>query len=359
MVILRPATLNDIDQILHLAQNSGPMVCTLPAKRELLMAKIERSIDSFGQDVFCPGEESYFFVLEDTSSNELIGTGAINALAGYRSPFYSFRNDTLIHSSRQLNVHSRIHALTLSHDLSDHSQLCSFYIAPSTHNELSSNNQYPALITLGRLLFMTAYPERFSSEWMAVLPGIFDNDGRAPFWEHVGRKFFDMDYHQVEEYHGTQANTFIAELMPHHPLYVPLINEEAQSVMGQTHPQAELQCGLLCDQGFESDKYVEIFDAGPILTAPRHALAIWQQSQQATLTIKDSQQDQQYLQAQLYLQDQFHLNNQTYLIGITDSQGFRACFIDGLLHDGQLIVTQEKAYQANLTQNQPLWCLVL
>ena len=54
--------------------------------------------------------------------------------------------------------------------------------------------------------------------------------------------------------------------MPHYPLYVPLIDGRAQEVMGQVHPDAELQFNLLTEQGFEADKYVEIFDAGPIVT---------------------------------------------------------------------------------------------
>ncbi|MBD1577573.1 arginine N-succinyltransferase [Vibrio sp. S11_S32] len=353
MMILRPARLNDIESILALAKSSGPMVYTLPADREALLQKIERSISAFEQDVFCPGEEFYFFVLEDSRNKKLVGTGAINALAGYEAPFYAFRNDTLIHSSRQLNVHSRIHALTLSHDLSDHSQLCSFYVLPNvTESSLVDPSEQDIyrhcleLITLGRLLFMTTYPERFSRDWMAVLPGVFDNNGRAPFWEHVGRKFINLDYHQVEEHHGTQASTFIAELMPHHPLYVPLIAPEAQSVMGQNHPRTERQCHLLSEQGFNSDKYVEIFDAGPIFTAPRHALDIWQKKQSVSLKIKES------------------INNKIkqthrYLIGITDSQGFRSCFIEGVLQGEQLHVTQEHAHQAHLTQDQSLWCLAL
>ncbi|RQW61811.1 arginine N-succinyltransferase [Vibrio viridaestus] len=281
MIILRPARLSDINQVERLADESGTLVCTLPAMRELLVKKIERSNLSFEQDVLSPGEEFYFFVLEEIDTGQILGTGAINALAGFREPFYSFRNDTMIHSSRELNVHSRIHALKLNHDLSDHSQLSTFYVVPSLKETL-----YPSLVTLGRLLFMTISPERFTNEWIAVLPGIADGNGRAPFWEHVGRKFFDIDYSQVEYYHGTLEKTFIAELMPHYPLYVPLIEEEAQSVMGQVHPDAELQCNLLSDAGFEPDKYIEIFDGGPILTSPRSNIFAGDYVKQAIVTHK-------------------------------------------------------------------------
>jgi len=337
MIILRPAKLNDVSNLERLAHESGTIVSTLPAKRSHLLNKVERSITSFEQDVDTAGEESYLFVLEETLTGQILGTGAVNALAGNREPFYAFRNDIKIHSSRELNVHSRIHALTLNHDLSDHSQLCSFYIVPALADSL-----YPSLITLGRLLFMSIFPMRFANEWMAVLPGIADEHGRAPFWEHVGRKFFGIDYNQVEYYNGTRNKTFIAEMMPYHPLYVALINEEAQAVMGLVHKDAELQCSLLCEQGFEADKYVEIFDAGPILTAQRNALFLSQKIQQVKLTIIAS-------------------NNalQTYLIGLADGNSFKACLVQGVLQGNQLQVSQDNIEQLNLSQELRIFCIKL
>lgn len=337
MIVLRPVKLTDLSNIEKLAVDSGPMVCTLPAKREHLLQKIEQSIYSFEQDVFCPGEESYFFVLEETDTGHLLGTGAINALAGYRQAFYSFRNDIIIHSSRELNVHSRIHALTLNHDLSDHSQLCSFYIEPSHRHTLS-----PALITLGRLMFMNANSNRFANEWMAVLPGIADTQGRAPFWEHVGRKFFGMDYNQVEYYNGTRDKAFVAELMPHYPLYVPLIDEEAQAVMGQVHQDAELQYQLLNDQGFEPDKYVEIFDAGPILAAPHNALPI-------SLNMKTGS----------LVGEPLHADTKQYLVGYQGAKGFCAFIAEGNQTEDRLIITKELMEEVGLTQRQKVWFLAL
>ncbi|MCE0495858.1 arginine N-succinyltransferase [Vibrio salinus] len=331
MIILRPAKLSDINQIERLADESGTLVCTLPAIRELLVKKIEKSIHSFEQDILSPGEEFYLFVLEEIDSGQILGTGAVNALAGFHDPFYSFRNDTMIHSSRELNVHSRIHALKLNHDLSDHSQLCTFYVVPSMHN-----TEYPKLVTLGRLLFMAAHEERFTNEWMAVLPGIADENGRAPFWEHVGRKFFGIDYNQVEYYHGTLEKTFIAELMPHYPLYVPLIDEEAQQVMGQVHSDAELQCHLLSEQGFEPDKYLEIFDGGPILTAPKSAVRLARETcfgviQSGVNGIESS------------------LNR--YIIGYESKDGFQVIMVSAMPSDNGLIVGEKVIQQLGIEEN--------
>lgn len=270
MLVLRPVNQSDLDFVYQLACESGAMVYTLPSDKALLREKIAHSIWSFAQQVVSPGEERYLFVLENTTSKEKLGVAGVHALAGHKQPFYSFRNETLFHSSPSLDVHSRIHALTLTHDLSDHSQLVSFCLAKGVEQRIS-----PVLLTLGRLLFMTAEPTRFSEHWMAVICGMCDG-GYAPFWQDVGRRFFQMDYEAVEFLNGPQGSSFIAQLMPHYPIYVPLLSQEAQAAIGQVNDNAHLQHQLLTDQGFRSNKYVEIFDAGPIVTAQANSLDMWQ-----------------------------------------------------------------------------------
>lgn len=337
MIILRPAQLSDLSQIERLAEASGPMVCTLPAQRAHLLAKVERSIASLEQDVFTPGEEIYFFVLEELQTGQLLGTAAIHAQAGYQEPFYAYRNDTLVHSSRALKVHNRVHALTLTHALSDHSQLCSFYIVPALRQSL-----YPALLTLGRLLFVTIHRERFSQDLMAVLPGIADADGHCPFWEHVGRKFFGIDYNQAEYYNGTRDKTFIAELMPHHPLYVPLLDEMAQAAIGQVHPDAALQFDLLVNDGFEADQFVEIFDAGPIVTARLNTLFSFQNHQMASVQVADTSP-----------------KDQAFIVMSDQTLTMRAMITTGVEQNHQLLVNQDVLDALHLTINDNVHYLKL
>ena len=120
MILFRPVQSNDIKQLEALAKASGALVSTLPEDHKHLGNKIEHSQSSFTQDVMTPGDESYLFVLENSETGQLLGSGGMNALAGHKAPYYSFRHDTKIHSSNKLNVHNRVHSLTLNHDLSDH-----------------------------------------------------------------------------------------------------------------------------------------------------------------------------------------------------------------------------------------------
>lgn len=172
------------------------------------------------------------------------------------------------------------------------------------------------------------------------MPGIADEQGRAPFWEHVGRKFFGIDYSQVEYYHGTLQKTFIAELMPHYPLYVPLIDEEAQQVMGQVHPDGELQCHLLSEQGFEPDKYIEIFDGGPILTAPKSAVLLGNQIQSGVIKFAAN-----------------HMSEECYMVGYNTGNGFKVFIVSATCTDDGLIVDTNAVDKLNIENNTNIWFL--
>ncbi|MEK6297590.1 MAG: arginine N-succinyltransferase, partial [Paraburkholderia tropica] len=117
MLFVRPARLADLDAIAHMARTAQPVLHSLPHDRAALEARIALSEDSFRADVDFPGEEFYLFVLEDSATGRLVGTSSLIAAAGYSEPFYAFRNDALIHASRELHVNRKIHALTMSHEL--------------------------------------------------------------------------------------------------------------------------------------------------------------------------------------------------------------------------------------------------
>ncbi|MDT9086501.1 arginine N-succinyltransferase, partial [Escherichia coli] len=77
----------------------------------------------------------------------------------------------------------------------------------------------------------------------------------------------DMTYAEAERLCGLKSRTFLAELMPHYPIYVPLLSDEAQEAMGQVHPRAQITFDILMREGFETDHYIDIFDGGPTLHA--------------------------------------------------------------------------------------------
>ena len=56
--------------------------------------------------------------------------------------------------------------------------------------------------------------------------------------------------------------------MPKTPIYVDLLDEKARAVIGQPHPGGKAAMRMLEQEGFIFDRYIDIFDGGPTVTAP-------------------------------------------------------------------------------------------
>ncbi|MEB0136868.1 arginine N-succinyltransferase [Actimicrobium sp. CCC2.4] len=273
-MLVRPAAEADIAALVTLAAGATAGVHTLPKTRAAIERSVERSIASFAADVDMPADESYTFVLEDSRSGALLGTAALAATAGTNGTFFAFRNDVMQQVSRDLNISHSVHALTLCSGLTGHSQLSSFYVA-------NADPASAALLSRARLMFAAVAPHRFGDRFFASLAGVTDQAGHSPFWEALGRKFFQIDFLEAERLiDGGRNRSLIIELMPHYPVYVPLLPGDAQAAMGQVHVEGELPLQILTDEGFEADEFIDIFDGGPILQAHKHALRAFTGSRQ-------------------------------------------------------------------------------
>jgi arginine N-succinyltransferase len=267
MFVVRPVAAADIPALEALAKLVTPGVHTHPRSPRAIARAVERSLASFAAQPDMPGDESYMLVLE-APGGAIAGSASISATAGSSGTFFAFRNDVIQQVSRDLNISHNVHVLTLSSDLTSHSQLSGFYVRKRHRPGTEA-----ALLSRARLLFAAAEPQRFSDRFFASLPGFTDAAGHSPFWEALGRKFFQMDYLAAERLiEGARNRTLIVELMPHYPVYVPLLSGEAQAAMGQVHAEGDLPCAILSEEGFEPDEYIDIFDGGPILRAHRNAL---------------------------------------------------------------------------------------
>ena len=259
-------------------------------------------------------------MLENAVTGEIVGTSGVVASAGFHDRFYSYRNEIIVHASQELKVSNKIHALHLCHDLTGLSLLTSFYIDPAYEH-----TEWPQLLSRARLLFMAEYPKRFAEKLAAENPGMCDEKGHSPFWNAVGRRFFNMEYPQAEQLSGGRSKTFIAELMPQYPIYVPLLPADAQLAIGQLHPVAELPFSILLDEGFEADTYIDIFDGGPTVEARLQNLR----------TIQSN------LRLQVKPRAEKAASAVPYLIANISSDGFRATIADAVVDSNEILISPE------------------
>lgn len=260
MLIQRLCTPADLPEIERLAIASPVGITSLPADRERLSVIIEGTEAAMDEGVAFTGEERYFFVLEEVASGRLVGCSSIISAAGFSQPFYTFRNEMFVHASRELGLHNRIHVLSLCHDLTGHSLLTGFYLDPTwrSYKALKLN-------ACGRLLFIASQPQRFAESIAVEISGISDEDGNSPFWDGVCRHFFDVDYTEAERLGSSLGRSVLAELLPGYPLYVPMLPDAAQEVIGQVRPASQMVYDILMQEGFESDNYIDILDGGPVV----------------------------------------------------------------------------------------------
>jgi arginine N-succinyltransferase len=262
MLVLRPVELTDLRQLQHLARDSLVGVTSLPDDTECLREKILDSCASFEKDVEGHGPENYFFVLEDLTRERLVGCSEILATAGFSEPFYSLRNRHFTSASRELNIEHGVPALSLCHDLSGHTLLRGFHIDAAL-----VRTPFSELLSRARLLFIAAHSQRFAEAVITEIVGFSSDEGQSPFWDAVGKHFFDLPYVEAERLCGLESRTFLAELMPQYPIYVPMLPQAAQDCIGRIHPDGQEAFDILEREGFETNSYIDLFDGGPTLYA--------------------------------------------------------------------------------------------
>ncbi|RON36213.1 arginine N-succinyltransferase [Pseudomonas brassicacearum] len=277
MLVLRPVDLTDLPQLQQLARDSLVGVTSLPDDTECLREKILDSCASFEKDVEGHGPENYFFVLEDLPRERLVGCSEILATAGFSEPFYSLRNRHFTSASRELNIEHGVPALSLCHDLSGHTLLRGFHIDAAL-----VRTRFSELLSRARLLFIAAHSQRFAEAVITEIVGFSSDEGHSPFWDAVGKHFFDLPYAEAERLCGLESRTFLAELMPQYPIYVPMLPQAAQDCIGRIHPDGQEAFDILEREGFETNSYIDLFDGGPTLYARTPGIRSIAQSQTGT-----------------------------------------------------------------------------
>lgn len=337
MLILRPARFSDLPAIEHLAVSAGNRLTTLPNNRDHLAELINSTQKSLQQHVDHPSQQSYHFVLEDTDSTEILGISGIEANVGATSPFYSFRCDALEHQSAELQIRNTINTLTLCQDYEGATRLCTFFLAD---NELPEHAL--KLLSLARLMFIGQHPQRFNDRLMLELQGEIDEQKKSPFWQALGQHFFNMDFKRANYLIGINNKGFIADLMPRHPVYVPLLNMQAQQVMGKVRPDMQKVESLLTSIGFQQKGYISIFDGGPTLEAKTCSISTIEQQFSTTLIIEESDQSEVC---------------QQYLVSNSQLRDYRCISVS--LNPDNITLTAAQAQQLNLAAGDTLYLLAL
>jgi|TARA_B110000902_G_scaffold219489_1_gene253915 arginine N-succinyltransferase len=265
-----------------MAVESGYGFTSLPVNEELLKKRINQADLSFNKTVTTPGNEGYLFVMEDTTTGEVVGTTGIEAAVGLEDAFYHYHLGKVVHNSRELNVYNTVETLSLCNDYTGATEICTLFLSES--HRKNNNGRF---LSRCRFLFIAEHTQRFADTIIAEMRGISDDNGNSPFWQWLEEHFFSMDFPTADYLTGIGKKMFIAELMPKYPIYVSLLSKDAQHVINKVHEKTVPALRLLEAEGFARRGYVDIFDAGPTLEVERSSIKTVRESSKYQVIIGD------------------------------------------------------------------------
>ena len=275
---VRPARGEDFTAIYEMAKLTGGGFTNLPPDRATLVAKLARSDESFSREEDGQEGDMYMFVLEDPKEGLVRGTCQIFGQVGVVQPFYSYHLSTLTQSSPELEKTFRNQLLTLTTDLEGCSEVGGLFLHPGQRA-----GGWGGLLARSRYLFMRNHRARFGERTLAELRGVMDDAGNSPFWDGLAGRFFGISFPEADEFNAIHGTRFIADLMPRTPIYVALLAEAAQAVMGQPHPTGRAALKMLEEEGFYYDRYVDVFDGGPTVVADTDDIRTVRESAEETV----------------------------------------------------------------------------
>ena len=256
--VIRPVRGDDFDQVLALAEQSGGGMTNLPADPATLRSRIDYAVDCFANGADAPDGAVYMMVLE--VDGLVLGTCAVFASVGLNAGFVNYKVIEEFQLSQELNKRTRRRVLVPSHDFTGASEVGSLFLSRDARG-----GGFGKLLARARYLFMAQSEESFNDRVCAELRGWRAPDGRLPFWEALGRRFFDMDFEEADLHNAAYGNQFIQDLLPRHPVYECFLGEEASACIGKPHDNARPAYEMLMAEGFEFDNYIDIFDGGPLV----------------------------------------------------------------------------------------------
>lgn len=259
---LRAARPSDLEPLYEMAKLTGGGFTNLPADRNALSGKLERAAKAFANGADGLVDEQFVLILENAQTGAIRGTCQLMTQVGQRWPFYSYRLNTLTQYSQELDRTVRAELLSLVTDLEGSSEVGGLFLHP---NERAGG--LGLLLARSRYLFIAMHRARFADRILAELRGIIDERGGSPFWDGVAGRFFGMGFQEADYFNAINGNQFIADLMPKHPVYIAMLDDNARSVIGVPHPTGRAAMRMLENEGFRYQGYVDIFDGGPTMTA--------------------------------------------------------------------------------------------
>jgi arginine N-succinyltransferase len=266
-LVVRPARADDLEGLFRLAEAAGSGMTNLQPDRALLADRLAASAAALESAAARDGGAAIFFVVERVgddgeAAGTLVGTASIFPRIGVEWPFYSYRRTRQAQTHKALGKTVAHEMLILANDFDSGAEVGGLFIDPTARGAAAGR-----LTARSRYLFIAEHRDWFDRVVISDLRGYQDATGASPFWEALGREFYDMDFAQADRMNAVVGNQFIADLSPKHPIYARLLPPAARDAMGKPHDLGRRALEMLLEEGFHDEGYIDIFDGGPTVCA--------------------------------------------------------------------------------------------
>lgn len=278
MLVVRAARSADHDAFVELAGAAGPGFTSLALEDEALNEKLLRSEKAFEGQFDDPSDCVYQLMLEDSETGQVLGTSAVKAMVGVKKPYFDFKIFTFAQSSKEGARRFDMDAMMLVNDFAGSTEVGSLFVRDGLRGAGAGR-----LTAQSRYMLVGADRSRFGKRILSELRGVVDEHGDSIFFEHVTRPFFRMTFEEADRLSASTDNQFILDLMPNHLIYLDLLPKGVREVIGQTHLHGAGALKLLMSEGFRYERYVDIFDGGPLVSCGMDEVATLRDSRLMTV----------------------------------------------------------------------------
>lgn len=246
----------DLKSLLALSKKAGNGMTSMPLTKEGWQHKIEDTFDTVHHDNRKIG--SYFLVMEDMDTKEIVGTTAVYTCVGEYRPFYAFlyNNNTL----------------TLTEAFEGAVEVGSLFISPE-HRQPGLG----AALAKSRYMLMKRFPGIFNGTVMAVCRGWLDTNDNSPFWTEAYQDAIGMSFNDAVKKVSDEGNGWLAKKLNKK---IP-VTDTLLPYISKAHTNSVPAQKMLERENFKLTDYVDVLDGGPMFTCRVVDLPVYRSAKSA------------------------------------------------------------------------------
>lgn len=317
MYVIRNIVPEDLEEVFELSLLMK--FINIPSDKKVLSKMINKSLNSFESPSKDIEKNLFMFICEDTTLDKVVGLSLIHGLHGTEEEPHFFLKVGQEHKySKSLNTVFIHGTLKFGYTQKGYSEIGGLVLDPGYRKHIFKLGK---ALSFSRFLFIGSNPKLFTDTIHVELMPPFDNQGKSPLWEAIGRRFLNMDYHEADLL-SRKNKEFILSLYPRDTIYEALLPMDARDAIGKVGEQTLPVKRMLESIGFYYTEEVDPFDGGPHYRAKLNEISLIQDIKSVTIKDKKAKKENHYIVS---------IKNEDY--------PFYAPLIIGNLEDNQLHVT--------------------